>query len=211
MIRKITRKKLQCFINKIEWGKVGLNIGSCDNVLKREDTTIVNVDILFNRQLDVVGDIFKLPFKSESFDSVLCSEVLEHTKDPKQAVKEIYRVLKKNGKLYITTRLLFPLHDAPGDYHRFTEYNLREIANSFSNLKITYETGPFSTIGVLMQRIVFQTDMYLKYLTKPILLLLAFIFSKMDFLCKKCFGDVSKKTEVNNFMSSGIYLYAEKK
>jgi ubiquinone/menaquinone biosynthesis C-methylase UbiE len=50
----------------------------------------------------VVGDVLKLPFKTGSFNKLVCSEVLEHLPDDKKGLQEMYRVLKKNGTLYIT-------------------------------------------------------------------------------------------------------------
>lgn len=41
------------------------------------------------------GDIYKLPFKSNSFDLVVCTEVLEHLDNPKKAYKELIRVSNK--------------------------------------------------------------------------------------------------------------------
>jgi ubiquinone/menaquinone biosynthesis C-methylase UbiE len=38
-----------------------------------------------------------LPFKENSFDFILCNHVLEHINDDKKAMKELYRVLNKNG------------------------------------------------------------------------------------------------------------------
>ncbi len=51
----------------------------------------------------VVGDGFKLPFKDNSFDAVVFSEVIEHVWNPKSMLDEISRVLTKNGRLYLTT------------------------------------------------------------------------------------------------------------
>lgn len=48
-----------------------------------------------------VADIFKLPFDDQSFDAVVCVELLHHVKDWKKALREIHRVLKKNGKLLL--------------------------------------------------------------------------------------------------------------
>lgn len=41
------------------------------------------------------GDIYDLPYKKDSFDAVLCTEVLEHLDDPQKAVKEVLRVSGK--------------------------------------------------------------------------------------------------------------------
>ncbi len=41
------------------------------------------------------GDIYKLPYKSNSFDLVMATEVLEHLDNPKKAYRELLRVSKK--------------------------------------------------------------------------------------------------------------------
>jgi len=47
-------------------------------------------------------DIMNMNFKDNSFDYILCNHVLEHVSDDKKAMKEIYRVLKKDGTAIIT-------------------------------------------------------------------------------------------------------------
>lgn len=60
----------------------------------------------------VVGDAHNLPFKNGSFELVTIIETLEHLENPQEVLKEIHRVLKKNGYLIIvqdTDSLLFRL------------------------------------------------------------------------------------------------------
>ena len=47
--------------------------------------------------VDIKADICNLPFNDNSFDYILCNHVLEHIYDDEKAMKEIYRVLNKNG------------------------------------------------------------------------------------------------------------------
>ncbi|MCM2325890.1 MAG: class I SAM-dependent methyltransferase, partial [Candidatus Woesearchaeota archaeon] len=47
-------------------------------------------------------DLTKMSFKDETFDCVTCSEVLEHIYEYRKVLKELKRVLKKNGLLIIT-------------------------------------------------------------------------------------------------------------
>lgn len=49
----------------------------------------------------LVADAHKLPFKDDFFDLVACYETIEHVIDPVKVLKEIRRVLKKNGEAII--------------------------------------------------------------------------------------------------------------
>jgi 2-polyprenyl-3-methyl-5-hydroxy-6-metoxy-1,4-benzoquinol methylase len=51
----------------------------------------------------LVGDVCRLPLRDASFDVVLSSEVLEHTRAPAQALGELARVLRPSGLLVLTT------------------------------------------------------------------------------------------------------------
>jgi SAM-dependent methyltransferase len=64
-------------------------------------------------KIDIVSDITNIPIDDQSFDNVLCSEVLEHVPDSVAALKELTRILKKNGRLILTAPFLMPTHQAP--------------------------------------------------------------------------------------------------
>ncbi|MBF0117391.1 MAG: class I SAM-dependent methyltransferase [Desulfobacterales bacterium] len=69
------------------------------------DGMMENILICKRHSLPVVGaDLLSLPFNSNSIDSVLFIEVIEHLYEVEKAISEIKRVLKKHGKLII----LFP-------------------------------------------------------------------------------------------------------
>ncbi len=50
------------------------------------------------------GDMLDLPYENDSFDCILCRNVISHqdTLGVKQIIKELYRVLKDNGEVYLT-------------------------------------------------------------------------------------------------------------
>lgn len=80
--------------------------------------------------VDVYCDLNRrLPFRSDSFDAVLSSDVIEHLADGLEAVGEIHRVLRPGGVLLLNTPFLYPIHEAPHDYVRYTRFGLASLAN----------------------------------------------------------------------------------
>src|SRR4030043_1608594 len=59
-------------------------------------------DKSFKINSPVSGDVYNLPFESDSFEYIILSEVLEHLDKPENALREIYRVLKSKGSLVIS-------------------------------------------------------------------------------------------------------------
>ena len=80
---------------------------------------------------DVRGALPDLPFSGQAFDFVLCSEVLEYVQTPALAVRDMARVLRANGTLYLSVPFLHVLHgDAGIDRVRFTVTYIRELAEA---------------------------------------------------------------------------------
>lgn len=75
-------------------------------------------------------------YKSNSYDFVILDQVLEHVADPKAALKEVYRILKKGGWLILTTPFLVQIHPAPHDYWRFTKEGMNELLRSYSAVRV---------------------------------------------------------------------------
>jgi len=65
------------------------------------------------------------------FDVITCTEVLEHTLDPFAAVRELRRLLKPGGRLFLSTPFNFRIHGPLPDCWRFTEHGLRALLRDF--------------------------------------------------------------------------------
>jgi SAM-dependent methyltransferase len=87
------------------------------------------VDVILNSH-----DILK-KFKKNSFDVVLCNEMLEHDDKPFLTIEIMHQILKKGGFLIVSTPTFgFPLHRHPKDYFRYGEDAFREII--FNNIQV---------------------------------------------------------------------------
>jgi SAM-dependent methyltransferase len=80
---------------------------------------------MYGARPHIFADAKALPFADASFDTVFCLEVLEHVPDPALVVSEIARVTRRGGRALISMPFLYPVHDAPYDFQRYSEYGLR--------------------------------------------------------------------------------------
>lgn len=81
-----------------------------------------------NEFLDYYMDLNRpLALESQSFDTVLLTDVLEHIYQPVQLLSEVARVLRPAGRLIMGVPFLYGLHEEPFDYHRYTEFTLRQM------------------------------------------------------------------------------------
>lgn len=87
-------------------------------------TTCVAYDVAATPGVDVVGVAELLPFRDQAFDTVFATEVLEHVDNAEQAVAEIARVLRPGGIALVTVPFIYPVHEAPHDHRRFTQFGL---------------------------------------------------------------------------------------
>lgn len=78
--------------------------------------------------VDFIADVRDMePVPSDTFDVLLCSQVLEHVTQPDKAIAEMKRVLRPGGRLVLTVPFLSRLHEEPVDYFRFTEYGVASL------------------------------------------------------------------------------------
>lgn len=97
----------------------------------------------------VLADLRALPFEAGSYDGVLCSEVLEHVSDPRLALRELHRVIRRGGNVVLSVPFLARLHDEPHDYFRYTRHGLRHLLTEagFRVIEIVPTSGVLSFLG----------------------------------------------------------------
>jgi len=80
----------------------------------------------------------KTLISDNTYDYVVCTEVLEHTLQPFKAVNEIHRLLKKNGYLFMSVPFNFRIHGPLPDCWRFTEHGIRELLRKFDIINLDH-------------------------------------------------------------------------
>lgn len=107
-------------------------------------------------RIDIVCDISKIPEPDQSFDAILCTEVLEHLPEPVLALKEFSRLLRPGGKLILTAPFSSLTHFSP--YHFATGFNryfyLHHLPKlGFSNIIIEENGNFFEFIAQELNRV----------------------------------------------------------
>lgn len=148
-----------CWIAESAKGRI-LDIGCADRWIERRlphGSDYIGLDYLVTGKLmygarpDIFADASQLPLADGSVDTVVILEVMEHLRQPREALQEIARVLRPNGRLLLSMPFLYPIHDAPHDYQRWTTHGLvRDIeAVGMRVDTLTPSLGSSETAGLI--------------------------------------------------------------
>lgn len=144
---QVIRKNVIAFVKTVsaKYGRPGtrlLDIAPQDHEgaapFFSSDVVVETIDIEPDSGCTYIGDICSrnksLP--DEGFDYVVCTEVLEHTVHPFEAVKEIYRILRRGGYAFVSVPFNFRIHGPLPDCWRFTEHGLRLLFRDMEILEL---------------------------------------------------------------------------
>jgi SAM-dependent methyltransferase len=77
--------------------------------------------------VDIFSSAYEIPVKAESFDSAICTFVLEHLEEPETAIRECYRLLKPGAYAIYGVPFIWHLHEEPRDFFRYSKYGLKYL------------------------------------------------------------------------------------
>ena len=124
-----------------------LNVGSGVHRYPRKHArAIVNLDMYPYREVNVVGNATALPFPDNTFDGALCECLLEHVTEPALVIREMLRVLKPGGEVFITVPFVYTFHACPHDYYRWSIMGVRELCKEGDIRIVASRSGPTSAL-----------------------------------------------------------------
>jgi hypothetical protein len=90
----------------------------------------VGMDVVQNATgtVSVFGDLEHVDVSATPYPLVVCTEVLEHVVDIDLSFRGLRRLTVTGGLVLITVPFLFPVHMAPYDFRRLTEYGVAQLA-----------------------------------------------------------------------------------
>lgn len=123
--------------------KIIVNVGSG---ITKVHPDVINLDIFPLKNVDIVADAAELPFKDGSVDMLISESTIEHTPNAESAIREMRRVVKPGGFVYISIPFIMPFHASPNDYSRLTHEGLKQKFYDFTPKKVGALGGPASAL-----------------------------------------------------------------
>lgn len=135
-------------------------------------------------KLDIVSEIYAIPVPDQSFDYILCTQVMEHLRYPDKAFAEFSRILKPGGKLFVTCPLAWKEHQIPHDFFRYTQFSLQSLGadHGFVTQRMDKVGGKFITLA----RLAIDTNIIFRIRTRWVRYALVLCIYPFDFLLGFC-------------------------
>jgi SAM-dependent methyltransferase len=106
--------------------------------LRKRHIEIINLDLKEDKGVDINGDLLDEAFqdilKTYKFQSVICSNLLEHVPNPQAFGKAIVKIVEKDAKIIVTVPYKYPYHKDPID--TLFRPTVEELASIFPGTRI---------------------------------------------------------------------------
>jgi SAM-dependent methyltransferase len=106
-------------------------------------------------EVEIIASADALPLEAASVDAALLTQVLEHVPDPAAVAREVARVVRPGGGVFLTVPFVWELHELPFDFWRFTPASLERllVGAGFVDVAVEPRTDCFTTIAQLMRNL----------------------------------------------------------
>lgn len=134
-------------LNMVSKRSTVIDVGSGPERFGKE---VVNVDIFPFPEVDIVANATHLPFKNNSVDAAVSESLFEHVPDASLVAKEMVRVVKPGGYIYVSAPFIHPYHASPDDFNRWTISGLKHMFPELEIVKAGVRSGPWSALLMFM-------------------------------------------------------------
>jgi SAM-dependent methyltransferase len=163
------------------------------------------IDLSLEKGVSLISDGHNLAIRDLSADIVVCTQVLEHVKDPFGFVHEIWRVLRPGGRLYLTVPAFYPIHGGPYDAWRFLPDGINFLLGAFSKVTLRSEYGTvgtlFRTLNVYIEMIASRLSWFGIIIYMPLFAISNLIGYTLDRLASAVFPN---QQFVNNYFAVAV-------
>lgn len=130
-------------LDRVPEGSAVIDVGSGPERLGKE---FINVDIYPFPEVDIVSDATKLPFKDGSIDAAVSESLFEHVPDAHEIAREMVRVVRPGGYIYVSAPFIHPYHTSPDDFNRWTLSGLKHMFRDLEIVEAGVRSGPWSAL-----------------------------------------------------------------
>jgi len=166
LARSALHQAMRDYANKLDGRLLDVGCGSKPyrSLFNVREYIGLDIDSRVARQRGVADVFYEgriFPFEPESFDAVLCNQVLEHVFNPDEFLAEIQRVLRPGGKLLLTVPFVWDEHEQPWDFARYSSFGLKALLEN-QGFRIVSHHKLRADVSVLFQ----LTNAYLYKVTQ---------------------------------------------
>lgn len=176
------------------------------DIIKQYSKNYKSIDFTkTHNDLDHIGTASNTNLKSNEFDVIFCSQVLEHVPDPNESFEEINRILKKDGIAIISVPFLMYLHNEPYDFFRYTKHALRKFSkeNNFKIIELKEVGGLFGFFGAISSMLLIGSTWNIPIIN--------WIFYGINFIIQNIFYFLDMITFNSKIFPSNYLLMVKKK
>jgi len=158
LVHRIARREFERCAQRYLTGRlidIGCGVKPLEGMLAPLVSEHVGVDhegsLHDQSRVDRTGTAYALPAADAEFDSAVCTAVLEHLEEPKDALRECCRVLRPGGVAIYLVPFIWHLHEEPRDFYRYSKYGLTYLFEQvgFELVELRALSGFWVTFGQL--------------------------------------------------------------
>ncbi|TAD90632.1 MAG: class I SAM-dependent methyltransferase [Bacteroidetes bacterium] len=120
------------------------------------------------RKVDVVCEATEIPEPAAMYDTILCTQVLEHVSSPNLVIREAFRLLQPGGYFILSVPFAWELHEVPHDYYRYSKFGITELlsSNGFEVVTLKSNGGKWAAVFQLNINMIYSSFAYGGFLRK---------------------------------------------